>query len=618
MKLTHESSAFTVPARFVANVAAHGDMTAFRVRQADGTYQSWTFRDYADLAARAAAGLTALGFGPGQRLILMLRNRPEFHVLDMAAYLCGGTAVSIYNSSAPEQIEFLVNHCEATIAVADDAEYLSRFQSVRGSLATLKHLGVLGPDVPNGVFSWDSLLDHPPVDLEKAAKIAKPEDLATLIYTSGTTGAPKAVMLTHQTVTWTCAQTQLLLEEHPKFAEGAAGIRVVSYLPMAHIAERNVSHYLPAMYGQEVTCCPEPTQIAVYLREVKPQIVFGVPRVWEKLYAGIQAAVAADPERAKKLKEATDAALGLVEKINAGTATDQDKATYQFLDDVAFKNLRALVGLDQALIAMTGAAPMPRELQLWFRAIGVPITDIYGMSECCGPMTWAPMDPKPGTVGRAIPGVEVKLGEDGEILCRGGNVFSGYLKSKEQTEAALDADGWLHTGDIGKFDADGYLSIVDRKKELIITAGGDNISPANLEAALKCIPLVGQALAIGDRRPFVSALLVLDPDIAKAWAARRGISDTSLASLSKNPELIAEVEAGVEQAMQAFGRVERVKRVSILPTEWLPDSEELTPTAKLKRRTIHQKYKSEIEALYATTLAPPEAIMDSARERSAG
>jgi long-chain acyl-CoA synthetase len=605
MNLTSDRSALTIPARFLANVTANGDVVALRARQADGSYLAWTYREYAERAARCAAGLTALGFGPGQRLVLMLRNRPEFHALDMAAYLCGGTAVSIYNSSAPEQIEFLVNHCEATIAVTDDLDFLDRFRSVRGSLTTLKHLGVLGSRAPDGIFTWDALMEHAPVDLERAASLAKPEDLATLIYTSGTTGQPKAVMLDHQTIVWTCSTTLEMLRELPRFAEGFVGARVISYLPMAHVAERNVSHYMPALFGHEVTCCPDATQIGVYLREVKPQVVFGVPRVWEKLYAGIQAAVSGDPERAKKLKEAVDAAHGLVEKMLAGTATDQDRATYQFLEDVAFKNLRALIGLDEVVVAMTGAAPMPRELQLWFRAIGVPISDIYGMSECCGPMTWAPMAPKPGTVGKALPGVEVKLAEDGEIICRGRNVFRGYLKSAEQTAAALDEDGWLHSGDIGKVDEDGYFSVVDRKKELIITAGGDNVSPANLEAALKSIPLVGQACAVGDRRPFVSALLVLDPDVAKVWAAKRGITDTSLASLSRNPELIAEVEAGVAQCMASFGRVEQVKRVAILGTDWLPDSDELTPTAKLKRRVILQKYKAEIDALYATTLAPP-------------
>ncbi|HKU44229.1 MAG TPA: AMP-dependent synthetase/ligase [Polyangiales bacterium] len=562
----------TIATRFVANVAAHADSIALRERRADGSYRSWTYREYAEQVARCAAGLRALGFGPGQRLLLMLRNRPEFHALDMAAYFCGGTAVSIYNSSPPEQIQYLVSHSEATIAIVDDHEFLARFAAVRASLPTLRELGVLGAETPSGVFHWNALVDCTPLDLARAAHASEPGGLATLIYTSGTTGPPKAVMLTHRNVVWTLDCVRNLLGEHPKLANSLAGVRLVSYLPMAHIAERNVSHYLPALYGNEVTCCPDATQLGQYLREVKPHIVFGVPRVWEKLHAGIVAAVGGELARVQ--------------------------------------NVPGLIGLDETLIAMTGAAPLPRELQLWFRSIGVPISDIYGMSECTGPMTWSPMAAKPGTVGRAIPGVEVKLGEDGEVLCRGPNVFVGYLKAERQTADALDADGWLHSGDIGRFDADGYLSIVDRKKELIITAGGDNISPANLEAALKTIPLVGQACVIGDRRPYVSALIVLDPDVAKAWAVSRGIQDTRLATLCVHRELVAEVEAGLERVMASFGRIERVKRLAILPNDWLPDSDELTPTAKLKRRAIHAKYKAEIEALYAATLAPPDVASE--------
>jgi len=599
----------TVATKFLSNVAEHGDLIALRMRRPDGTYREWTYRQYADDVARCAAGLLALGFGPGQRIVMMLRNRPEFHILDIAAYFCGGTPVSIYNSSSPEQIKYLVDHSEATIVVVDDLEYLARVSAVRAELPKLKHVGVLGSEAPVGVFSWDALMDHAPIDLVKAQHASEPGGLATLIYTSGTTGPPKAVMITHRNVVASGVSTLQTVAAHPKLANGLAGVRLVSYLPMAHVAERGTSHYGPAMYGHEVTCCPDATQLGLYLREVKPQIVFGVPRVWEKLYAGIQAAVSGDPERAKKLGEAVDAALGLVEKIQAGTATDQDRATYQFLDDVAFKNLRTLIGLDETFLAVTGAAPMPRELQLWFRAIGVPISDVYGMSESCGAMTWSPLDVKPGTVGRALPGLEVKLADDGEIICRGPSVFSGYLKATQQTADALDEDGWLHSGDIGKLDDDGYFSVVDRKKELIITAGGENISPANLEGALKLIPLVGQACVIGDQRPFVSALIVLDPDVAGAWAKRHGIADTSLATLSRNPQVIAEVEAGLETAMANFGRVERVKRVSILGNDWLPDSEELTPTAKLKRRTIMSKYKPEIEAMYATTLAPPESVI---------
>jgi long-chain acyl-CoA synthetase len=608
----------TIPSQFLVTVRDHGEKIALRARREDGTYREHTYRDYASDVARCAAGLKALGFGPGKRLVMMLRNRPEFHVLDIAATFCGGTPVSIYNSSSPQQIEYLLDHSEACIAIADDLSFLQRFLAVRDNLPSLQHIGVLATNAPEGVFTWEALLDNAPIDLEAAARAVTPDSLATLIYTSGTTGNPKAVMLTHENVLSAVAAVDYLCSNHPKVAEGRAGLRLVSYLPMAHIAERNTSHYLAAMAGQSVTCCPEASQLALFLREVKPHIVFGVPRVWEKLYAGVQAAVSGDPERAQKLKEAVDAALPIVDKVQAGTASDQERGILQFLEDVAFKNLRGLIGLDEAIFAVTGAAPMSSTLQNWFRAIGVPLSEVYGMSETTGLITWSPLTGKTGTVGTATPGIEVKLAEDGEVLCRGAGVFSGYFKDAEKTGEALDSEGWLHTGDIGQLDSDGYLRIVDRKKELIITAGGKNISPSNLEALLKGMPLVGQACAIGDDKPFVSALLALDPEKLKPWAARRGLGDLDLAQASKHPEVIAEIEAALPQAMSSLNNAERVKRVTILGSEWLPDSDELTPTSKLKRRIIHKKYAAEIEAMYATTLAPPapQAEPDAAKRVS--
>jgi long-chain acyl-CoA synthetase len=258
-----------------------------------------------------------------------------------------------------------------------------------------------------------------------------------------------------------------------------------------------------------------------------------------------------------------------------------------------------MLGLDELLIAVTGAAPIPPDLLMWFRAIGVPLSEVYGMSENTGLMTWTPERIKPGTVGPAAPGTEVRIAPDGEVICSGPHVFQGYLDDPEKTAEALSADGWLHTGDIGELDDDGYLKIVDRKKELIITAGGKNISPANLEAALKMIPLVGQACAIGDKRPFVSALVVLDTDVAPAWAQSKGIDASDLADLAEHPEVVSEIEQALGQVMSQFNNAERVKKVRILAEEWLPDSEELTPTSKLKRRGIHAKYEAEIEAIYS-------------------
>jgi len=334
------------------------------------------------------------------------------------------------------------------------------------------------------------------------------------------------------------------------------------------------------------------------LGEVRPHVFLGVPRVWEKVYAGVNAALAVDADKQKSFREAVETAEPIVDAIAWGRATEEQVKTWEFLDQVAFKTVRQLVGLDEIELAITGAAPIPAEMLSWFRTIGVPLAEIYGMSESSGPITFSAKRVKAGSVGQAIPGCEVRLADDGEVICRGGNVFGGYLKNSEKTAEALDDDDWLHSGDIGAVDEEGYFKIVDRKKELIITAGGKNISPANLEAALKMIPLVGQACAIGDRRPFVSALVVLDPDAAQAFAAREGLGDLSLESLAEHPKVVEAIHTGLETAMSDFNNAERVKKVKILGEEWLPDSDCLTPTSKLKRRGIHQRYEPEIEAIY--------------------
>jgi long-chain acyl-CoA synthetase len=323
-----------------------------------------------------------------------------------------------------------------------------------------------------------------------------------------------------------------------------AGMRIVSYLPMAHIAERSVSHYLQVLEACEVTTCPSPTDIAAYLREVKPHLVFGVPRVWEKIHAGVQGALSLDPEKAEKFGEAVEAAKPIVLKKAWGEASEEELATYQFLDDVAFRPVRELLGLDECLIAITGAAPIPAELLTWFQAIGVPLSEVYGMSENAGAMTWEPVKIKPGTVGPAVPAPRWRSRPTARSSAEAPTSSRATSTTPTRRPRRIDEDGWLHTGDIGEIDEDGYLRIVDRKKELIITAGGKNISPANLEAALKMIPLVGQAAAIGDQRPFVSALVVLDPDVAPVWAAQHGLEGLSLQELAEHPDVIAEIEKG--------------------------------------------------------------------------
>jgi long-chain acyl-CoA synthetase len=577
----------TIISRFLDTVAAHPDQVALRAKQDDGSYTEWTYADHAERVAGAAAYLKDQGVGAGDRVVLMMRNVPDFHFVDLGIAALGATAISIYNSSSPEQVSYLAAHCKAKLAIVEDDGFEERFLKVRGELPDLGTIVNLGHEgTTEEVFHGGS------VELADVASACSPDALATVIYTSGTTGPPKGVMISHRNVVWTSEGYLRMLDVEP------VGFRAISYLPMAHIAERMSTHYLAVIGGYEVTDCPDPGQIAAYAREVRPQIMFGVPRVWEKIYAGVQAALAADPEKKAQFDEAVAAAIPISERRTLGGATDEDEATYAFLDEVAFAGVRGLVGLDAVEYAISGAAPIPAELISWYRAIGVPLSEIYGMSESTGPMTWEPTRVKAGTVGVAFPGTDCFLAEDGEVCIRGGNVFLGYLDEPEKTAEALDADGTLHSGDIGEFDDEGYLRIIDRKKELIITAGGKNISPANLEAELKMIPLVGQACAIGDKRPFVSALVVLDPEVAPAWAKDKGIEFGSLADLAEHPDVIAEVERGVTEAMAGFNNAERVKKVKILADEWLPDSEELTPTSKLKRRGIHAKYADEIEALY--------------------
>jgi long-chain acyl-CoA synthetase len=590
----------TVASRFAETVRELGGEVALRQRDENGDgWVELTWSQYADAACRLATGLRSLGVGRGDRVGLMLRNVVEFHVADVAVLLCGATPFSIYNSSAPDQVRYLVSHAEAKVVIVEDTGFLERVAKVRDELPTLQSIVLLRDGEPTTeVVRWHDLLGDP-VDLAEAAAIARPDDLATLIYTSGTTGPPKGVMITHRNVLWTGIS---LLRAFGVPRDELRGMQIVSYLPMAHIAERMTSHYNAIQSGFVVTSCPDTGQIAAYLRDVRPTIGFGVPRIWEKIAAGVEAALAADADRKAKFDDAVAVAIPLVtNRTLEGDAalSDDERATLRFLDDVAFAPVRQSTGLDQMRWAITGAAPIPSELVDWYRAVGVPLSEVYGMSENTGPLTWDPDRVKAGWVGRALPGVEVELAGDGEVIARGGNVFTGYLNDPEKTAEALDADGWLHTGDIGEVDDEGYLRIVDRKKELIITAGGKNISPANLEAALKSIPLVGQGAVIGDKRPFLSALLVLDPDVAPGWARSHGLASASLRELARAPEVLEEIEAGVREVNARFSQVEQIKKWAVLGDEWLPDSDELTPTMKLKRRGINEKYAGEIEALYA-------------------
>jgi long-chain acyl-CoA synthetase len=435
----------------------------------------------------------------------------------------------------------------------------------------------------------------PDFDATAAAEQVRPDDVLTLIYTSGTTGHPKGVQLTHEAI-MTAVRT---VEEVITFPPGS---RVVSWLPSAHIAERNAHHYIPIVYAGTVTCIPDPREVLSYLPQVRPNWFFAVPRIWEKLKAGLEAMQAAQPEEQRRpVQEALEAAIHRVRLLQQGKPVPAElEDQVAEADTNLFIRIREMLGLDQALAVNVGAAPTPVSVLEFFHALGIELAELWGLSETCGVgAVNRPGAVRIGTVGPAAPGAELKLAPDGEVLCRGKFMMSSYRNQPERTAEALDAEGWLHTGDIGSIDDDGYLKIVDRKKELIINAAGKNMSPANIEAALKTgSSLIGQACCIGDGRPYNTALIVLDSDFAPQWATGHGLKGRSLEGLAAEPDVRAAVHEGVDRANQELARVEQIKRFTIIPGDWLPSGDELTPTIKLKRKPIAQKYEREIEAMY--------------------
>jgi long-subunit acyl-CoA synthetase (AMP-forming) len=588
-------AAGTLCEAFQMTASEYPDRVALRTK--DGATQ-YTWGDYAQKVRALSEGFTSLGLQRGDTLAVMLTNRPEFHFADTAAMHVGATPFSVYNTYSPEQIEFLVGDAACPIVVTEQA-FLDRILAVQKACGSLKHVIVVDGEARDGALALDAVLEmgDDGFDFEAAWRGAKPEDILTLIYTSGTTGPPKGVQLTHDNLVQAVRSFDQLI---PFPNDG----RVVSYLPMAHIAERNVSHYLPVVLGYTVTCCPNPREVIGYLPEVRPTWFFAVPRIWEKLKAALEAGAEAeqDPERRQATKWAIDVGLRKVRAEQAGEEVPPELAQeHAKADELVFSKIRTALGLDNLMSLNVGAAPTPREVIEFFHALGLPLAELWGMSETCGAGTCNPPGRvKIGTVGPPAPGIDIMLAEDGEVLIRGPILMRGYRNAPEQTAETIDPEGWLHTGDIGEIDEDGYLKIVDRKKELIINAGGKNMSPANIEAKVKASSsLIGQAVAIGDGRPYNVALITLDPDMAPAFAQQHGIADASFEALSREQAVIDEVQRGVDAANESLARVEAIKKFKILPTDWEPGGEELTPTMKLKRKPISQRYASEIEALYA-------------------
>jgi long-chain acyl-CoA synthetase len=586
---TGRSTATTMLEAFRQTVDRVPDRVAVRTLD-DST--SWTFAELRDRVEALAAGLAGLGVSRGDTVALMLSNRPEFHLADLAVMSLGATPFSIYMTYAPEQIQYIVQDAGARVGIVEES-VRERFMKAKEDLPDLEHVIVVdGPEA-----NLEEVVGAGgDVDLEETAAAVDPDDTLTLIYTSGTTGPPKGVELSHRNQLAAISTIQDIID----FPEES---RVVSWLPSAHVAERNAHHYIPVYYGFTVTTCDNPREVLSYLPKVRPTWFFAVPRIWEKLKAGLESMLSSQPEEeSRKVNAALDAAKEKVRLEQAGEEVPPELAEQVAkADEELFSKLRETLGLDQVAAVNVGAAPTPPEVLEFFHAIGIELAELWGMSETCGAGTCnRPGEVKLGTVGPAWTGVEIKLAEDGEVLVRGDIVMKGYRNLPDKTAETIDDDAWLHSGDIGELDEDGFLRIVDRKKELIINAAGKNMSPANIESTLKAAsPMIGQVAVIGDGRSYNIALIVLDADYAPGWAQKQGIDDTSLEALAQDDQVREAVQEGVDAANERLARVEQIKKFTLVRGDWEPGGDELTPTMKLKRKPIAEKYADEIEAMYA-------------------
>ena len=587
----------TLPEAFQQTLTMRPDAVALRTV---GGITEITWAEYGRRVREIAAGLAALGVGHGDTVGILLTNRPEFHLVDTAALHLGAIPFSIYNTSSAEQIEYLFGNAGNAVVITEQV-----FLPVLAKAATKVATTIVVDGPATGAITLADVEATTPADdfdFEASWRAVTPDDLATLIYTSGTTGPPKGVEITHRNI---IAELAALAE----LVDVGFDDRVISYLPAAHIADRVSSHGANMVRGIQVTTVPDPREIAAALPEVRPTFFFGVPRVWQKIRAGIEAKMAEESSPVKKklaswaIGSGASAARAHVEGADLGVAGG---VQHRLADALVLHKVRAAIGMDQLTFAGSGAAAIPPEVLQFFLGLGIPILEVWGMSETTGVSTMTTADNlKIGTVGKPVAGVEARLADDGELLIRGPVVMRGYRNMPEKTAETIDPDGWLATGDIATIDDAGNVTIVDRKKELIINEGGKNMSPTNIENAMKAASsLIGQVVAIGDGKAFVSGLVVLDPDAAAVRAKMLNIPDADMITLAQHPEIIEEVTIAVRTGNGKLSRVEQLKRFTIVAAAWEPGGDELTPTMKLRRKPIATKYAGHIDELYAPQAAP--------------
>jgi long-subunit acyl-CoA synthetase (AMP-forming) len=578
---------------FQLTARQHPDTVALRTAD-DSVAVTW--RQYAERVRAIAGGLASLGVGPGDTVALMMTNRPEFHLCDTAVLHTGATPFSMYNTNPPKILAHLFENAENRVVICESAFLPVVFEAMQLA-GNVEHVVCVDVEADGviGLSRLEATTARGHFDFEKSWRAVQPDDLLTIIYTSGTTGPPKGVELTH---------TNFI--ENARITEELGGIgfadRGVSYLPDAHGANRWFTHYPSLLYGLQITTVADSKQLLAALASVRPTVFVGVPRIWMKIKTGVEVAVAAEnPGKRVVANWAVRTGRSRARTISDGRRPSVAQTiAHRIADRLVLSTVRKKLGLDGIRIGVTGAAPIPPEVHEFVLGLGVTVCGGYGMSECTAAATVnRPDRVKIGTVGIPASGVEVRLAGDGEVLLRGKNVMRGYRKDPDKTAEAIDTDGWLHTGDVGVFDEDGYLKIVDRKKEIIINAAGKNMSPTNIENAIAThTPLAGPLAVIGDGRRYNTALITLDPDAVEQFANGRAIAEPAA-----DAAVHTAVEAGVRAANAQLSRVEQIKTFTILPDLWEPGSDHLTPTGKLRRKQICATYAGVIDAMYVTESA---------------
>jgi long-chain acyl-CoA synthetase len=589
----------TIPNRLLQRAQKGPNDPAYYVREG-GSWKPTNWGTYSDQVIQAGRALIALGVEPGQTVCILGFNRPEWTVMDVAAMGAGGAPAGIYTTCSPVEVRYIVHHAEAPIILVEDEGQWKKVEAERANMPNLRHVVTMkgAPTIADDmVMSWDEFMAKGD-EVDKQAYLDRldkldPNALATLIYTSGTTGPPKGVMLSHQNLAWTANVATDITTPGPSD-------RALSYLPLSHIAEQMFTLHVPITTGMRVYFAESIEAVPENLKEVQPTVFFGVPRIWEKFHAGIAA----------KLKDATGVKAKLVKwAMKVGWEANQrpDGAKglqYQLANKLIFSKLKPAIGMGSARVCVSGAAPIAREVLEFFACLDIVVLEVYGQSEGTGPTSFnTPAQYRFGSVGPAIPGVEVRIADDDEIMVKGPNVFMGYYKDPEVTAETL-SDGWLHSGDLGAFDSEGFLNITGRKKDIIITAGGKNITPKNLEGSMKNHELIDEAVVIGDRRKYLSALVTIDAEAGPAWAEANG-EDAN--ALHKSAKLRASIQTHIDEMNAHYARVEQIKKFTILHRNFTVEDGELTPTLKVKRSKVNDHFADDIEAMYAEGGAQPQA-----------